>query len=125
VPAIEGADTVLRDVLGAFASVLRSNGLLAFTLERAVGEGTPDYQLQLHGRYRHSQAYVEQLLQSLGLHSTVMHADLRMEAGLPVPGLVVRATRASSCQSRSQSPGPLEIRVLRSQPRVDGRGAAW
>ena len=82
----------LSGVLGAFAKALRPQGLLVFTLERAVGEGNPDYQLQLHGRYNHSQAYVEQLLESLGLHSTVMHAELRMEAGLPVSGLLVRAS---------------------------------
>ncbi len=82
----------LSGVLGAFAKALRPQGLLVFTLERSVGEGNPDYQLQVHGRYNHSQAYVEQLLESLGLHSTVMHAELRMEAGLPVAGLLIRAS---------------------------------
>jgi predicted TPR repeat methyltransferase len=82
----------LSGVLAAFAKALRPNGLLVFTLERAVGEGNPDYQLQLHGRYSHGQAYVEQLLESLGLRSTVMHAELRMEAGQPVAGLVIRAS---------------------------------
>ncbi len=82
----------LSGIVAALARALRPQGLLVFTLERSVEESNPDYQLQLHGRYNHGQAYVEQLLESLGLRSIVMHAELRMEAGLPVAGLVIGAS---------------------------------
>ena len=52
----------LRRCFRGIRGALRPNGLLVFTLERTVGEGHLDYQLQLHGRYSHDQAYVEQLL---------------------------------------------------------------
>jgi predicted TPR repeat methyltransferase len=75
---IVSADTLvyfgdLAGVLGAAAGALRPNGLLVFTLEHAVGgEADVDYRLELHGRY----------------------AELRMEAGAPVAGLVIRATKS-------------------------------
>ena len=52
--------------------------------------------LELHGRYSHSQAYVEELVMSSGLQSTIVQAELRLEAGVPVPGLVVRAAKSAS-----------------------------
>jgi predicted TPR repeat methyltransferase len=85
----------LKDLIAAFAKALRPNGLLVFTLEHAVGDGDDaDYRLELHGRYSHAQAYVERLLAFSGLQSKIIHAELRMEAGLPVPGLVIRAAKS-------------------------------
>ena len=52
------------------------------------------YRLQAHGRYGHARAYVERLLTSAALQSKIIEAELRMEAGAPVPGLVVRAEKA-------------------------------
>ena len=66
-----------------------------FTLEHAVGDSAGvGYRLELHGRYSHARAYVEQLLASSGLQPKIVQAELRMEAGAPVPGLVVRAEKA-------------------------------
>jgi predicted TPR repeat methyltransferase len=96
---IVSADTLvyfgdLESVLAAAARALRSNGLLVFTLEHAArGETDVDYRLQLHGRYSHASAYVERVLTGVGLQPEIAHAELRMEAGLPVPGLVIRAMR--------------------------------
>jgi predicted TPR repeat methyltransferase len=96
---IVSADTLvyfgdLESVLAAAARALRSNGLLVFTLEHAArGEADVDYRLQLHGRYSHASAYVERVLTGVGLQPEIAHAELRMEAGLPVPGLVIRAMR--------------------------------
>ena len=97
---IVSADTLvyfgdLGSVLAAAAGALRPNGLLVFTLEHAVG-GQPDlgYRLEWHGRYSHTRAYVEQLLATAGLQPAVAHAELRMESGAPVAGLVVRATKS-------------------------------
>jgi predicted TPR repeat methyltransferase len=96
---IASADTLvyfgdLASVVAAVAGALRVNGLFAFTLEHAVdGTGGRGYRLEFHGRYTHSRAYVETVLSAAGLQATIAEADLRMEAGVPVPGLIVRAVR--------------------------------
>ena len=101
---IVSADTLvyfgdLAGVLGAAAGALRPNGLLVFTLEHAVrNEADVDYRLELHGRYSHSRVYVEQLLALSGLRPEIAHAALRMEAGAPVAGLVIRATKSVTLQ---------------------------
>ena len=92
---IVAADTlvyfgVLQDVFTVAAGALRPRGLFVFTLEHSSGAGS-GYQLELHGRYSHSRTYVTDHLTAAGFQSTVADADLRLEAGAPVPGLVVRA----------------------------------
>jgi predicted TPR repeat methyltransferase len=97
---IVSADTLvyfgdLESVLAAAAGALRPNGLFIFTLEHAAGgEADVDYRLELHGRYSHTRAYVEQLLARSGLQPKIAQAELRMEAGAPVAGLVIRATKS-------------------------------
>jgi predicted TPR repeat methyltransferase len=97
---IVSADTLvyfgdLEGVLAAAAGALRTNGLLVFTLERAVSiDPNVDYRLELHGRYSHASVYVERMLTGVGLQAEIAHAELRMEAGVPVAGLVVRATKS-------------------------------
>jgi predicted TPR repeat methyltransferase len=96
---IVSADTLvyfgaLDDVIGAAAGALRQNGLLIFTLERAVAANVQAFQLEMHGRYTHAQPYVERLLSAAGLTPEIAHAELRMESGIPVAGLVVRARKA-------------------------------
>ena len=101
---IVSADTLvyfgdLESVLAAAARALRPNGLFVFTLEHAVGrEADVDYRLELHGRYSHARAYVERLLALSGLQPEIAHAELRMEAGAPVPGLVIRATKSAAAR---------------------------
>jgi predicted TPR repeat methyltransferase len=94
---IVSADTLvyfgdLTRVIMAFAGALRPHGLLVFTLEHADGD-VVDYRLQPHGRYSHARTYVERLLTLAGLRSHIIQAELRMEAGAPVAGLVVRAEK--------------------------------
>ncbi len=59
---------------------------MVFTLERAMTDSVADFHLELPGRYTHAQGYVERLL---ALAPEIAHADLRMESGVPVRGLVV------------------------------------
>jgi len=97
---IVSADTLvyfgdLKGVLAAVTEALRPNGFLVFTLEHAVrGEPDLDYRLEFHGRYSHARAYVERILTVVGLQPKIAPAELRMEAGVPVAGLVVRATKS-------------------------------
>ena len=105
---IVSADTLvyfgnLEDVIAAISKALRPNGLFIFTLERAVGCGAGvDYRLEPHGRYSHTQAYVEQLLNHFRLESKIVGAELRREAGASVPGLVIRATKSDPFSPKDQ-----------------------
>lgn len=100
---IVSADTLvyfggLEDVVAAAARALRPDGLLIFTLEHAVAGDAIDYRLELHGRYTHDRGYVERLLAGAGLVPEIALAELRMESGAPVAGLVVRATKPSRAE---------------------------
>ena len=84
----------LRSAFAALSTALRPNGLFVCTLEHAIGaDATFDYRLERHGRYSHSRTYVERLLAGAGLEAQIELAQLRMEAGTPVAGLVVRSTK--------------------------------
>jgi predicted TPR repeat methyltransferase len=83
----------LREFCDAAAGALRPSGTLVFTLEHAMGEVDVDYRLELHGRYNHGLAYVKRVLAQAGLTAEAESAELRNEAGTPVPGLVIRATK--------------------------------
>ena len=95
---IVSADTLvyfgaLEEVVAAAARALRPGGVLVFTLERAVAANVQDFHLELHDRYTHAQPYVERLLTAAGFTPDIAHAELRMESGSPVGGLVVRARK--------------------------------
>ncbi len=97
---IVSADTLvyfgsLDEVVAAAGEALRGGGLLIFTLEEAAGESVPDFRLELHGRYTHARSYVEGLLAGAGMTPEIAHADLRLESGVPVQGLVIRARKAA------------------------------
>src|SRR5689334_17752561 len=92
---IVSADTLvyfgpLEAVAAAAANALRPGGVLVFTVEE-LSDGH-NYSLSPNGRYRHSRGYVERVLADAGLDAEIVPAELRLEAGDPVAGLVVKAT---------------------------------
>jgi predicted TPR repeat methyltransferase len=96
---ILSADTLvyfgaLDEVAAAAHGALRPGGQFVFTLEELVSpaEGV-QFHIETHGRYSHTQSYVERVLQRAGFTPDIAHADLRTESALPVAGLVVRATK--------------------------------
>ena len=95
---IVSADTlcyfgVLDEAISAAAAALRPGGTLIFTVERADGDPPPDYHLETHGRYTHARHYTERVLRAAGLEPLMLPADLRLESGAPVGGLVVRGVK--------------------------------
>jgi predicted TPR repeat methyltransferase len=104
---IASADTLcyfgkLDDVLAAARRALRPGGVLVFTLEHALaGAAAGGYRLELHGRYSHSRGYVEELLRGLGLAPKIVEAELRLESGAPVKGLVIRARKRRRVERRA------------------------
>jgi predicted TPR repeat methyltransferase len=98
---IVSADTLvyfgpLEDVIAASANALRPGGLLIFTVEELLGDGSDaGYSISLNGRYRHTRRYLERVLSDAALQPEIAAAELRLEAGDPVPGLVVRGTKPS------------------------------
>ncbi|MET0757064.1 MAG: tetratricopeptide repeat protein [Mycobacterium sp.] len=97
---VVAADTLvyfgdLREFSEAAARALRPSGVLAFTLEHAV-DAADGYRLELHGRYSHDRRYAEQTLLAAGLRPQSSCAELRMESGSPVAGLVMRGFKDRS-----------------------------
>jgi predicted TPR repeat methyltransferase len=94
---IVSADTLvyfgpLDGVATAAAGALRPGGVLVFTVEELAGGA--GYAISPSGRYRHAREYVERVLAGAGLEPEILPADLRLEGGEAVAGLVVRAGRA-------------------------------
>jgi len=96
---IVSADTLvyfgpLGEVVAAAAGALRGGGRLIFTLEEWIGAADDaEYTINPHGRYSHARRYVERVLAAANLQPEIADADLRLEAGTPVAGLVVHATK--------------------------------
>ncbi len=95
---IVSADTLvyfgpLDGVAAAAARALRPGGILVFTVEELYGGGSIEYAISPTGRYRHAREYLERTLAAAGLEPEIVPAELRLESGEPVAGLVVRAAR--------------------------------
>jgi predicted TPR repeat methyltransferase len=96
---IVSADTLcyfgpLEGVVAATANALRPGGRLVFTVEELIGDSAgAGHSIGLHGRYRHTRRYVERVLSDASLLPEIVSAELRLEAGDPVAGLVVRAAK--------------------------------
>ncbi len=96
---IVSADTLvyfgpLQGVVVASADALRPGGRLIFTVEQLLDAGSEaGYSISHHGRYSHSREYLERVIAEANLRPEIVPAELRLEAGDPVPGFVVRATK--------------------------------
>jgi predicted TPR repeat methyltransferase len=96
---IVSADTLvyfgtLEEVVAASASALRPGGRVIFTVEELVGAGHDvAYSLGTSGRYRHSREHVEAVMAGTTLTPAIVSAELRLEAGESVAGLVVQGTK--------------------------------
>ena len=96
---IVSADTLvyfgpLQGVVAAAENALRAGGRLIFTVEALPDAGSDTgYSISHHGRYGHTRWYLERVLADGNLRPEIVPADLRLEAGDPVPGFVVRATK--------------------------------
>jgi predicted TPR repeat methyltransferase len=109
----------LRPVIAAVAAALRDTGMFVFTVEHLMDDSSAaGYRLEFHGRYGHTRSYVERLLAAAGFEYRIACADLRMEAGLPVAGLIIRATKAvNGCsQERASMAAASAIEALRRDP---------
>ena len=99
---IVSADTLvyfgpLEEVVAASGNALRPGGRIIFTVEELIGaERDAGYAISTNGRYRHKRGYIERVLANASLRSEFVPAELRLEAGDPVPGLVVRGTKPMS-----------------------------
>ncbi len=93
---IVSADTLVYfGALELFAqaakTALKPGGHLIFTLEKGTIE--QDFKLNIHGRYSHSQAYVERLFALSGWDKcSIIDEVLRKEAGEPVLGMLITAS---------------------------------
>jgi predicted TPR repeat methyltransferase len=98
---IVSADTLvyfgpLDGVVAGAAKALRPGGLLVFTVEESSdARADAGYSLSLNGRYCHTRPYLERVLADANLRPEIVPAELRLEAGDPVLGLVVRAAKPS------------------------------
>ncbi len=95
---IVSADTLcyfgqLADFSRTAAGALRPGGRLVFTVERLDDtEDTPGFSITVSGRYAHGEHYLRETLTAAGFTvESLDRADLRMETGRPVAGVVVTA----------------------------------
>ena len=107
---VVSADTLvyfgdLGDVTAAAHAALRPGGMFVFTLEELLPEGGDlDMRLEPHGRYAHSRRYAERLLRETGFSVEIVPAELRLESGVPVRGLVIRAIAGNGAPPSTITP---------------------
>jgi len=101
---IVSADTLvyfgaLDAVFAAAARALRPGGLLVFTVEELNDPAASGpHRINTHGRYSHHRDYIAAALRVAGFVPHSVQAELRAEGGVPVAGLVVRATARAALE---------------------------
>ncbi|MDB5989623.1 MAG: Methyltransferase type 12 [Herbaspirillum sp.] len=91
----------LEEIMMLMARNLKPGGAIIFTTETPAaddgtqpshGSGRRDYHLNISGRYSHPEAYLRHLLQSNGFAQPHLRdMTIRMEAGTPIAGQMLRA----------------------------------
>lgn len=98
--AVISADTLvyfgdLQEPLCAARETLRTGGFLIFTLEALSDSAAANYKLEAHGRYAHSEGYVQRSVQESGLElQTLTTQVLRQERAKDVTGFLVVSRKA-------------------------------
>jgi predicted TPR repeat methyltransferase len=96
---VVSADTLcyfgaLEAAVAASHRSLRPEGWLVFTVEALPADDGRDHHILPQGRYAHGESYLGRCLTAAGFNAISLGAvNLRMEAGQPVAGWVVRAQR--------------------------------
>jgi len=86
----------LKGALASASRILRSEGLLCFTVEA----GDEDFTLDRTGRYRHARPYLERLAAECGFREVVCRREtLRTEACRPCVGWVLIWEQTASAQT--------------------------
>ena len=99
---IVAADTLiyfgtLDQIVSAAATALRPGGHLVFAIEELPATfAAQEFHLMPHGRYNHTRAYVQRVLEAERLQPRIVRADLRKEAGVAVAGLVIGAEKPNA-----------------------------
>ncbi|OAI16080.1 hypothetical protein A1359_08670 [Methylomonas lenta] len=82
----------LQPVCLAAAKVLQTGGHFIFTVERTDEEVAAGYKIHPHGRFSHTAAYLNAVIESAGMQMLKLEENrLRFEAGEPVNGFLVVA----------------------------------
>jgi predicted TPR repeat methyltransferase len=80
----------LDGIVAKVTAALRPGGLFAFSVERHAGP--EDFVLRPSRRYAHSEIYLQRLLGEAGFSIvSIEKADIRMDRGEPIEGLIVGA----------------------------------
>ncbi len=90
----------LEPVLKGVFSSLRASGIFIFTTEKC--ESGTEYDLDISGRYRHSQSYLSGLIEAIGFETASSRdAVIRYESGRPVMGQICRVLKKGSIDVQS------------------------
>ena len=108
---VVSADTLcyfgaLESVLEAAHAALRNDGVLIFTVEHVSDDlvDSAGYHLNPHGRYSHATSYLNRALAEAGFAVIELKlAELRMESGSPVAGIVATGRKNPAATDPSRA----------------------
>jgi predicted TPR repeat methyltransferase len=100
----------LAPFFGAAAKALKPGGHLVVTMEKLDGGSDARFRLHHHGRYAHTEPYMEGALAAAGFAiRAVEPVMVRKELGEPVPGMLVTASVGARldlpARRRAEAPG--------------------
>ncbi|WP_407492749.1 methyltransferase domain-containing protein [Pseudooceanicola sp. MF1-13] len=93
----------LEQIVSWVAGALKPGGHFAFTVE--WHDGPEAYVLRDSRRYAHSRGAIAALLQTAGFEATIQTAQLRLDRGAPILGLIVHARLTAGMTPDHQGDG--------------------